>query len=171
MAVTNHERVGKALELLKNGLGPFVEREIKTLPDETARTLMDQFAGDDRLFIDKPLPQWDVAALLKLMWDAWQLVFKRTLGHAERSLVSELRQYRNQWAHQQSFSGDDAYRVFDSACRLLTAISAPQSDEIERMKAELLRLRYDEQVRGKGVKVPEPPLKVRFQDLSNPGVR
>jgi len=148
MAVTNHERVGKALELLKNGLGPFVEREIKTLPDETARTLMDRFAGDDRLFIDKPLPQWDVAALLKLMWDAWQLVFKRTLGHAERSLVSELRQYRNQWAHQQSFSGDDAYRVFDSACRLLTAISAPQSDEIERMKAELLRLRYDEQVRG-----------------------
>ena len=148
MAITNHERVGKALELLKNGLGPFVEREIKTLPDETARSLMDRFAGDDRLLADKPLPQWDVAALLKLMWDAWQLVFKRTLGHAERSLVSELRQYRNQWAHQQSFSGDDAYRVLDSACRLLTAISAPQSDEIERMKAELLRVRFDEQIRG-----------------------
>jgi hypothetical protein len=29
MAITNHERVGKALELLKTGLGPFVEREIK----------------------------------------------------------------------------------------------------------------------------------------------
>lgn len=27
MAITNHERVGKALELLKSGLGPFVERE------------------------------------------------------------------------------------------------------------------------------------------------
>jgi len=25
MATTNHERVGKALELLKGGLGPFVE--------------------------------------------------------------------------------------------------------------------------------------------------
>ena len=30
MAITNHERVGKALELLKEGLGPFVEREFKT---------------------------------------------------------------------------------------------------------------------------------------------
>ena len=29
MAITNHERVGKALQLLKIGLGPFVEREFK----------------------------------------------------------------------------------------------------------------------------------------------
>gem|GEM_PF-6092807 len=27
MAATNHERVGKALDLLRAGLGPFVERE------------------------------------------------------------------------------------------------------------------------------------------------
>jgi len=31
MAITNHERVGKALELLKSGLSPFVEREMMTL--------------------------------------------------------------------------------------------------------------------------------------------
>ena len=29
MAITNHERVGKALELLRAGLTPFVEREFK----------------------------------------------------------------------------------------------------------------------------------------------
>ena len=29
MAITNQERVGKALELLKAGLGPFVERELQ----------------------------------------------------------------------------------------------------------------------------------------------
>ena len=29
MATTNHERVGRALELLKAGLGPFVEREMQ----------------------------------------------------------------------------------------------------------------------------------------------
>ena len=29
MATSNHERVGKALELLRAGLAPFVEREIK----------------------------------------------------------------------------------------------------------------------------------------------
>ena len=29
MAITNHERVGKSLDLLKAGLGPFVDREVK----------------------------------------------------------------------------------------------------------------------------------------------
>ena len=31
MAITNHERVGKALDLLKTGLAPFVEREFRSL--------------------------------------------------------------------------------------------------------------------------------------------
>ena len=90
----------------------------------------------------------DVAALLKLMWDSWNDVFRLTLGPAERSLVSELRDHRNKWAHQEAFSGDDAYRALDSAGRLLTAVSAPQADDIEKMKTELLRLRFDEQARS-----------------------
>lgn len=148
MAITNHERVGKAMDLLKLGLAPFVEREFKTLSDAEARTVVARLAADDRLITNKPLAQWDVAALLKLMWEAWRDVFGRTLGHAERSLVSELREHRNKWAHQEAFSSDDAYRALDSAGRLLTAISAPQANEIEKMKMELLRLRFDEQVRG-----------------------
>jgi len=31
MAINNHERVGKAMEFLKDGLGPFVEREFKNV--------------------------------------------------------------------------------------------------------------------------------------------
>ena len=37
MAITNHERVGKALELLKAGLGPFVEREMKSVYENKAQ--------------------------------------------------------------------------------------------------------------------------------------
>ena len=36
MAITNHERVGKALELLKSGLGPFVQREITNIYKDRA---------------------------------------------------------------------------------------------------------------------------------------
>ena len=36
MAITNHEQVGKALELLKAGLGPFVERELKSVYQDRA---------------------------------------------------------------------------------------------------------------------------------------
>jgi len=148
MAVSNHERVGKAMELLKGGLGPFVEREFKNVYKERASAETGRFLGEDRLNAKRPIADWDVAALLRLMWESWNDVFRRILGPAERSLLSELRDQRNKWAHQQTFSGDDAYRALDSASRLLTAVSAPQADEIEKMKMELLRLRFDEQVRS-----------------------
>ncbi len=148
MAITNHERVGKGLELLKGGLGPFVDREFKSTYKDRTATEASRFMGEARLNTQRPIADWDAAALLKLMWESWNDIFRKTLGPAERSLVSELRDHRNKWAHQQTFSGDDAYRALDSAGRLLTAVSAPQADEIEKMKMELLRLRFDEQVRG-----------------------
>ena len=149
MAITNHERVGKALDLLKEGLLPIVERELKAkhaqLWFEQAKASLSE--GQSGLFGTEAQPRWDVATLLAVMWNQWNDVFRKTLGHAERTLVSELREVRNRWAHQNPFSSDDAYRALDSACRLLTAVSAPQADEVEKTKMELLRVRFDEQAR------------------------
>src|SRR5437667_12697502 len=113
MAISNHERVGKALELLKGGLGPFVEREFKNAYRDRAAAEVGRFMAEDRLNAKRPVADWDVAALLKLMWESWNDVFRKTLGPAERSLLSELRDQRNKWAHQESFSSDDAYRAPD----------------------------------------------------------
>jgi len=149
LAITNHERVGKAIELLKEGLQPFVEREMKSQHKQqwliaargsVADTQAHLFGASD--------PQWDAASLLSVMWNQWEQVFKRTLGRSERSLISELRDIRNQWAHQKPFNGDDAYRALDSASRLLTAVSSPQAEDVEKIKMELLRVRFDEQVRS-----------------------
>ena len=149
MAITNHERVGKSLELLKAGLGPFVDREVKgALESRRLDAFKLRDYSEDRVLANKPTSEWDVAALLKLMWETWNEVFRAILGRAERSLVSEIREHRNKWAHQESFSSDDAYRALDSVGRLLAAVSAPQSDELERLKMELLRVRFDEQARG-----------------------
>jgi predicted AAA+ superfamily ATPase len=148
MAITNQERVGKGMEILRKGLAPFVEREVQLAvkTGQTATETLRRFA-EDPMLAQKPIAEWDVSALLRLMFDTWNDVFKRTLGHAERSLVSELRNWRNQWAHQGPFSSRDAERALDSAARLLTAISAPEADEVERMMMELRRLTFEEQVR------------------------
>ncbi len=64
MAISNHERVGKALELLKTGLGPFVEREIKGAMESRrldAHKLRDY--AEDPVLANKPIPEWDDAAL------------------------------------------------------------------------------------------------------------
>ena len=149
MAITNHERVGKALGLLREGIGPFVEREVKGAAKSRRLDVhkMRNFLNDPMVG-NKPIPEWDVAGLLKLMWETWNEAFRNILGPAERSLVSELRGHRNKWAHQENFSSDDAYRALDSVGRLLAAVSAPQSDELEKLKMELLRVRFDEQSRG-----------------------
>ncbi len=149
MAISNHERVGKALELLKAGLGPFAEREIKSAIELKSISMASvKSFVDDPLLAKKAISAWDASALLKLMWETWNEVFRRTLGFPERSLVSEIRDWRNKWAHQESFSSDDTDRSLDSIERLLTAVSAEQSEEVRRMKLELRRLVADEQARG-----------------------
>jgi len=45
-------------------------------------------------------------------------------------------------------STDDAYRALDSMARLLMAVSAMEATAVEQMKSELLRLKFEEQIRG-----------------------
>ncbi len=148
MAITNQQRVGKALDLLREGLADFIQREFQSKYSDRALDEAQRLLGTDRLRGNKPIVEWDAAALLRLMWESWNDVFRQTLGHAERTLVSELRTVRDRWAHQENFSSDDADRALDSSERLLAAVSAPQSEAVRSMKLELRRQVFDEQVRG-----------------------
>ncbi|MFZ2361600.1 MAG: Swt1 family HEPN domain-containing protein [Anaerolineae bacterium] len=160
MALTNRDRVGKALELLQQGLRPYVQREMEA---EYRSAWLKQAAYSlhkDEGWADSD-PFLDAQALLVIMWDQWNSVFKETLGFAERAIVSELREARNTWAHQAPFTTDDAYRALDSIARLLTAISAPEAQEVERQKQELLRLKFEEQARHERRKAAIAPTEGR----------
>ena len=162
MADTNNERVGKALDLLKEGLAPFVDREIKSAMESNLLTADDfrRFTTGSMLS-QKPVAEWDVAGLLALMWETWNQVFRQTLGPSESGLVGEMRGHRTRWAHQEPFSTDDAYRALDSTHRLLTSVSAPQSGDVEKMKMELLRLRFAEQARSQRRRTTGPVVENR----------
>jgi predicted AAA+ superfamily ATPase len=149
MALSNQERIGKGLELLRAGLAPFVEREVQSaVKTGSLRMELMQRYDEDPFLSKKPITEWDVQGLLKVMWETWKDVFRRTLGQAERNLVSELRDVRNKSAHQQPFSSRDAERALDSMSRLLAAVSAPEAAEVDKMRMELRRLTFDEQVRS-----------------------
>ena len=148
MAITNSERVGKALDLLKDGLRPYVEREMKaTYKDRWIETARPSFPDWQQPGKDGKGLNWDTQALLQVMCELWQDCFKKILGPSERNLAFELRDVRNKWAHQKAFSTDDAYRAIDSISRLLAAVSAEQVEAVEQMKAEILRVKFDEQLR------------------------
>ena len=158
MAKTNRDRVGEGLELLIQGLLPFVEREMAAVQGKSwkddAETWLSSSGGSSGKKINWNDPQ----TVLTAIWDQWQLVFRKTLGHAERSLVSELRDVRNKWAHMEHFSSDDTYRALDSIGRLLSAVSASEAGEIEKQKTELLRLRFEEQRRSEARKAAVAPV-------------
>jgi len=84
MAITNRERVRRGLDYLKDGLVPFVERELKSnlgvhwQEELTSRNRAIQRRGDSI--------NWDTQAVLKSMLDNWQSVFRYVLGPVERIL-------------------------------------------------------------------------------------
>ena len=135
------------MDTLKAGLAPFASREFIRHHRGQTNQVLQQILGEAAKDLKKPFHHLDAAALLRVMWASWNEVYRDVLGQAERSLVSELRDVRNRWAHQEAFSSDDAYRALDSTHRLLTAVSSPASGEVETMKMELLRVRFDEQAR------------------------
>jgi len=147
MAISNHERVRKSLELLNKGLMPFIEREMKAAHGDRWMQIAQQTLGDIRhQQFQKEGPKWDTQAILSVMWDNWNTVFNKVLSQSERTLVSELKSIRNKWAHQEAFSTDDTYRAIDSCGRLLISVSAAEeAAEMERQKQEILRIRFDEQ--------------------------
>ncbi len=149
MTISNKERVGRALDLLRDGLYPFVKREMESRlgnrwEGAASACLPDHYLAYKQ--IGEVLKE-DLSALLIVMCDRWNDIFKQTLGRSERNLISELRETRNKWAHTNTFSTDDTYRALDSISRLLLAVSAPEATEIEKQKQELLRSRFEDQAR------------------------
>ena len=53
-----------------------------------------------------------------------------------QNYASELREVRNRWAHNETFTASEAYRAIDSAELLLRAIGAMEAaDEAARLKS------------------------------------
>ena len=147
--LTNRERVARGLDLLREGVGLFVEREFQGKWGERWVEEVSQKYGRELKVRDGKI-QWDTYVLLRIMISAWHDTFQPTLGHFGRSYVSELLEHRNRHAHDVTFSSDDTLRALDSIGRLLQMVSAPdQVGEVEKLKTDLARTVFDERARQK----------------------
>ncbi len=148
--ISNRERVGRGLEQLRAGLRPYVERELRA---RVGKNWFTQISGDIRHGLGRDASgkiRWDSSALLQAMRNTWGYVFGQTLGHFERSLVHELITTRNNYAHDETFSANDADRALDSMQRLLKAVAAPeQAKAVRALRMEVQRKAYSAQARSK----------------------
>lgn len=145
----NAERIRKALDLLQEGLLPFVERELAAKYGRYwAVEVTRSWNPNDVRWLNDDQLHWDTASLLRVIGEQWEEVFGKILGRSERSYINELREHRNRWAHQMPMGNEETRRMLDTAKLLLRAISAPQADEMELMERELVRIIYEEDERS-----------------------
>lgn len=153
MATSNIERIGKGLQILRAGLAPYIKRELISTYKERwwvsgIEAVMENAVGREALTgsgtPDERFERLDVQALLVVMWENWNNCFKTELGHSGRSYVSELREVRNNWAHQQPFSPDDTFRALDTMSRLVEMVSGQGLESLQELSREMLRQRFEE---------------------------
>ena len=146
MTASNRERVQTALEVLGEGLAPFVDEQMRQQAPERADWV--QAVAASTLGPGRKVSLTDPQFQLKVLWDFWNPVFAKVLQRSDRNLVSILRDSRDRWAHNEAFNSDETYRTLDAIQALLSAVSAEkQAQVVKRSRDEVLRQRFDEEAR------------------------
>lgn len=160
MAMNNRERVGKAFDLLSEGLRDEVDEVMTKVydtadwPEAWAKADAQRRGGPQRT-----LTKHDVQVQLRAITEEGYH-FKDVLSRAQQGFASELRETRNHWAHNEPFSSDDTSRALDTIERLLQAVgSVDSANDVRKIRLDLQRTVYEDQTRkqAKRVKVSLDP--------------
>lgn len=148
MAMNNRDRVGKAFDLLSEGLLDSVD-EVMTAAYGTSDwpAAWAQEDAQRRGGLARTLTKHDVQVQLRAITEQGYR-FKDVLSRAQQGFGSELRETRNLWAHNEPFSSDDAARALDTIERLLHAVGAVDSaEDVRKLRVDLQRTVFEDQTR------------------------
>lgn len=148
MALTNRDRVGRVLELMREGTIPFAEQQFQAHLGKNWSNDVQQCVNT-KLRVGKDGIEWDTYSLLRAIDATWGQVFGKVLDKTHRAWINEILAARNSWAHDEAFGSDDTDRVIDTVQRFLQAISAgDQASAVSKIKMDLRRLIFSEQARS-----------------------
>ena len=138
MALSNKDRVGKALDEIRDALLPYISTQLETNKGSNWQ--------EDLPYHSNNLQ--DVHVLFWIFIENWRNIFRRILSDSDRAYVSELNEARNKWAHSRPISSDDADRYLDTAMRLCKNINAvDQAESIRNIREELRQQVFFERAR------------------------
>lgn len=135
---------------------PFVQERVQLLDDSVCRRFVDEYPW----YRGKPVTEWGVDGLLKLMQRTWGPLFRQL--NFPKSCIVRLLYYRNKWAHQDPLTDDDTSAALDLIARLLTVVSPTGvgAAEIERIRSTLQQ--------RKRVGGPKHPAEGRHRSMYGP---
>lgn len=149
MALSNRDRIGQMFELAAPAFDTFLTTVLgPELPEGKDWTFLLAAKDAKNGITGKTYARKDPQAQLRLLTEniphqvkpGWY-PFDGHLSPGQRGWAGELRDVRNDWAHNGSFSDDDAYRALDTAERLINAIGAAGvADQIAQIRLNLRRV-------------------------------
>lgn len=151
MALSNRDRIGKMFELIAPALDDYISSVIGSVDAAVGANWVQLVAakdGHEGKVYDPLDPQVQLRMLtessittnVKPRW----YPFSDTLGRVGEAFATELKNARNTWAHNGSFSDDDAYRVLDTAERLMTLLGKPgEGEQVRSIRLNLRRVTAD----------------------------
>jgi hypothetical protein len=164
MAMTKRDRVGRGLEYLARGLGPFVDARMSAAAP-SGQDWLDVLAARDRSRFgsERQYSLNDPRFLLRVVTEEWR-IFTDHLSRVDRSFASELRDTGNKWAHGDEFSADDTYRALDTMERLLSAVHATaHAEEVRGLRLGMRPAHVQAPATASGVPAQQPVPSTRTQ--------
>ncbi|HMM95053.1 DUF499 domain-containing protein [Phycicoccus sp.] len=151
MAASNRDRVGKLFEVIAPALDDYISSVIGAV-DPSAGANWVQLVGAKDGHAGKVYDPLDPQVQLRMLTESsittnvkprWY-PFSDTLGRVGEAFATELKNARNTWAHNGSFTDDDAYRALDTAERLMTLLGRPsEADQVKSIRLNLRRVTAD----------------------------
>ena len=151
MAISNRERVGKALDLLRRSV-PFVERELKAVHGDQVGNVAREGQPPERGKRSRLKPELQQSigtqGLLAVTWNQWNQAFNRTLGQPSEALSAKFGMCATN-GHTKRRSAATTPTVPWTAWSVCSLpFRRHEASEIGQMRMDLLRVQFDEQRRG-----------------------
>jgi predicted AAA+ superfamily ATPase len=181
MAMSNRDRIDRGMQVLADGLAPFVD-SVMSASAPAGRDWVELLEARENAQrgTSPRYSRGDARFLLKVLTEEWR-PFRDKLSRAEQSFASELRDAGNRWGHSEPFSGDDTYRALDTMERLLTAVGATaEADDVRKLRRDAQQATFQAETRralhavtgvdGHGLK-PWREVIVPHEDVRNGNLR
>jgi predicted AAA+ superfamily ATPase len=147
VALSNRDRVGRALEIMAGALEPFVEQHMATaLPSgrDWLEVMTDRARRDGR---PATMVRSDPRLLLQVIGEHSR-AFRDSLSKTELAFAQEIREAGHKWAHHDAFSDPDTSRVLDTIARLLRAAGAvTEAGEVDKLLFDHQRAAFEKETR------------------------
>ncbi len=143
MALTNKERVGRVLDLVAEGLGPWMITHLSAKYGDSWAESVVQAAGHTNR--DTTPNASDPAYLFWVFDKQWHSLFREHLSFEDKRAVSALWDARKEWAHGAPIPSERAERVLMDGEHLLRSVNAVvQADTVDEMRREFRRVMFEE---------------------------